>query len=283
MCARIAYVEKQSTQRIERPRIFARYVAIGDSSTEGLDDPDGRGGYHGWANRLAARVAAAQTSPLLYANLAIRGRSTWAIREEQLEPALALRPDLVTLFTGTNDVVKPRFDADAVARDVGLMQRRLIESGATVLGFTLPDLSIVLPLARPIAGRVRALNDALRHAAASSGAVLVDFAKHSVGSDPRLWSADRLHANSTGHERIAAALAWALRLPGTDETWSQPLGTESRRTLGAAILAEIRWQRDYFLPWAWRHLSGRSSGDGRGPKRPALSEVEVRGADASPL
>jgi lysophospholipase L1-like esterase len=275
-------VQKGLSQRIGRPRVFARYVAIGDSSTEGLDDPDGRGGYHGWANRLAARVAAAQSSPLLYANLAIRGRSTRAIREEQLEPAFALRPDLVTLFTGTNDVVKRRFDADVVARDVELIQHRLIDGGATVLGFTLPDLSIVLPLARPIAGRVRALNDALRHAAASSGALLVDFAKHSVGSDPRLWSADRLHANSAGHERIAAALAWALRLPDTDETWSHPLSTEWRRHLGAAILAEARWQRDYFLPWVWRHLRGRSSGDGRSPKRPALAEVKVRGPDDSP-
>ncbi len=263
----------------ERPRVFGRYVAIGDSSTEGLDDPDGRGGYHGWANRLAARVAAAQSSPLLYANLAIRGRSTRRIRDEQLEPAVAMRPDLVTLFTGTNDVIAPRFDADVVARDVEFMQRTLIDGGATVLGFTLPDLSIVLPLARPIAGRVRALNEALRHASAASGAVLLDFAKHPVGSDPRLWSDDRLHANSAGHERIAAALAWALHLPGTDQTWADPLPTEWSRSLGASILAEIRWQRDHFLPWAWRHLRGRSSGDGRGPKRPTLSEVEVRGAN----
>jgi lysophospholipase L1-like esterase len=262
------------------PRVFSRYVAIGDSSTEGLDDPDGRGGYRGWANRLAARVAAAQSSPLLYANLAVRGRSTRRIREEQLGVAVALRPDLVTLFSGTNDVVALRFDADVVARDVEFIQRRLIESGAVVLGFTLPDLSIVLPIARPIAGRVRALNEALRHAAASTGALLVDFAKHAVGSDPRLWSADRLHANSAGHERIAAALAWALRLPDTDESWSHPLPTEWRRTLGASMLAEIRWQRDYFLPWVWRHLRGRSSGDGRGPKRPTLSELELRGADA---
>ncbi|MDB4873797.1 MAG: lysophospholipase [Gemmatimonadetes bacterium] len=253
--------------------MFARYVAIGDSSTEGLDDPDGRGGYRGWANRLAERVAAAQSTPLLYANLAIRGRSTREILDEQLAPALAMQPDLVTLFTGTNDVVKRRFDADTVGRDVEIMQRTLVQNGATVLGFTLPDLSLVLPLGRPIAGRVRALNDALRHASASSGAVLVDLAKHAVGSDPRMWSLDRLHANSAGHERIAAALAWALRLPGTDDSWSHPLPTEWRRPLGATIMAEFRWQRDYFLPWLWRHLRGRSSGDNRGPKRPALSEV----------
>src|ERR1044071_1380382 len=199
---------------------FVRYVAIGDSSTEGLDDPDGKGGYRGWANRLAARVAAAQSAPLLYANLAIRGRSTRQIRDEQLEPALAMQPDLVTLFSGTNDVVKPRFDPATVGADVEFMQRRLIEQGATVLGFTLPDLSLVLPSARPIAGRVRALKHALREAAKSSGAILVDFAAHSVGSDPRLWGPDRLHANSAGHARIAAALARALDLPGTDDRWS---------------------------------------------------------------
>jgi lysophospholipase L1-like esterase len=257
------------------PRVFSRYVAIGDSSTEGLDDPDGRGGYRGWANRLAARVAAAQASPLLYANLAIRGRTTRQILDEQLEAALALKPDLVTLFTGTNDVVRRRFDAEAVGRDVETMQRKLIENGAVVLGFTLPDLSLVLPIARPIAGRVLALNEALRGASAATGAILVDFAMHSVGSDPRLWSEDRLHANSTGHERIASALAWALGLPDTDDSWSHPLETPWSRSLRETLLAEVRWQRHYFLPWIWRHMRGRSSGDGRHPKRPALAPFEV--------
>jgi len=252
-------------------RVFSRYVAIGDSSTEGLDDPDGRGGYRGWANRLAEHVAAAQATSLLYANLAIRGRSTRAIRDEQLEPALAMRPDPATLFTGTNDVVKPRFDADAVGADIEYMQRRLVERGATVLSFTLPDLSIVMPIARPIAGRVRALNDAIRRASSASGAFLVDLAQHPVGSDPRLWGEDRLHANSVGHERIAAALARALQLPGTDDGWSRSCETEWSPSWRETIAAELRWQRRYFLPWVWRHWRGKSSGDGRGPKRPELT------------
>lgn len=258
-----------------RRRAFARYVAIGDSSTEGLDDPDGHGGYRGWANRLAARVASTQASPLLYANLAVRGRNTRQIRDEQLEPALAMRPDLVTLFTGVNDVTSRHFDADAVGRDAEYMQRALIENGATVIGFTLPDLSRVMPITRLFSGRVGVLNDALRRASAASGAILVDVAKHSVGSDPRLWSVDRLHANSAGHERIAAALAWGLGLPGTDDSWSAPLPTPWSRSWAASILAELRWQRDYFLPWLWRHARGRSSGDNRGPKLPGLTKVEV--------
>jgi lysophospholipase L1-like esterase len=258
------------------PNVFGRYVAIGDSSTEGLDDPDGKGGYHGWANRLAEHVARAQSpAPLLYANLAVRGRTTRAIRDEQLELALTMRPDLVTLFTGTNDVVRPKFDAAEVGRDVELMQRSLIEQGATVIGFTLPDLSTVLPMAKRIAHRVEALNDALRRASASTGAILVDLARHPVGSDPRLWSVDRLHANSEGHRRIAAALANGLGLPGFDDSWSQPFAEEWSPSLRQKLLAEVRWQRDYFLPWVWRHLRGRSSGDGRRAKRPTLSPVDL--------
>jgi lysophospholipase L1-like esterase len=257
-------------------RRFARYVAIGDSSTEGLDDPDGAGGYRGWANRLAEKIAAAQGS-LLYANLAVRGLTTRKILETQLEPALAMQPDLVTLFSGTNDVVRRRFDAAAVARDVTTMQRACIARSATVLGFTLPDLSAVMPLARPIAWRVHALNDALRRASEDTGAVLVDFAKYPVGSDPRLWSADRLHANAAGHERIACALAWALELPGTNMDWSKPLEATSPRTFGQKVVAEIAWGRKYFLPWVWRHLNGRSSGDGITAKRPTLTPVSSDG------
>ena len=254
------------------PTRFERYVAIGDSSTEGLDDPDGRGHYRGWADRLAQHIARAQGS-LLYANLAIRGRETHRILAEQLEPALAMRPDLVTLFCGTNDVVRKRFDVEATARDVRTMQTRLIAAGATVLGFTLPDLSRVMPLARPVAPRVHALNEALRSVSRETGALLLDFATYPVAEDPRLWSADRLHANSAGHERIAAALAWKLGLPGTDEAWGLLLPAAPRPGVLATLGGEIAWLARWFLPWVWRHARGRSSGDGMAPKRPALSPV----------
>src|SRR5205823_1424740 len=151
---------------------FERYVAIGDSSTEGIDDPDGAGGYRGWSPRLAERIAGIQ-GRLLYANLAIRGRTTRQIRDQQLEPALAMRPDLATVFSGTNDVLARRFDANAVARDMEAIQRALVEGGATVLSFTLPNLTPVMPIARWLAPRVRALNESIRAAAAASGTILL--------------------------------------------------------------------------------------------------------------
>jgi lysophospholipase L1-like esterase len=254
---------------------YARYVALGDSSTEGLEDPwpDGSG-YRGWANRFAEHVAAAQGSPLLYANLAVRGRKTREVRLEQLDAALAMQPDLATVFSGVNDVVRRSCDVREVAADLEFMLRALRDQGATVLTITMPDLSAVVPLARLMRSRLLALNELVREACARTGAHCADLAAHAVATDMRLWDADRLHANSEGHRRIAAALAESVGMGGHDTWWTEPLPPE--RTPGAlgVIAGEVRWARDYFLPWIWRHARGISSGDGRTAKRPLLLDVE---------
>lgn len=258
------------------PRRFERYVAIGDSSTEGLDDPDGQGRYRGWADRFAERIARSQGS-LLYANLAIRGRHTREVLDQQLQPALDMKPDLATVFTGTNDVVSRRFDLASVAADFHAMQKALVDSGATVLSINLPDLSPVMPMAKLLRERIDRLNDEVRCISAETGAILVDLAAHPVATDPRLWSEDRLHANSDGHERIAWGLAHALGVPGTPEGWDDPLPVMPPKTLAGLAAAEVSWLRRYLLPWLWRHFWGRSSGDGLGPKRPQLAPVVVEG------
>lgn len=83
---------------------WSRYVALGDSFTEGIGDPELRapGGHRGWADRVA-EVLAAKTEDFAYANLAIRGRLLQQISDEQIEPALALRPDLVSISAGGNE------------------------------------------------------------------------------------------------------------------------------------------------------------------------------------
>jgi lysophospholipase L1-like esterase len=256
------------------PVRYRRYVAVGDSTTEGIDDPDGVGGFRGWADRLAERLAA--TNPgLLYANLAIRGRRAAAIRAEQLAAAVAMEPDVATVVAGMNDVLRRRFDALAVAAEVEAMQAALIDAGATVLTFSLPDPGSIMPLARTVRGRVDALNDALRAVAGRTGAVLVDLGAIPVAGDVRLWSVDRLHANPHGHERIAAALAEALRLPGTDGSWADPLPAPvaTRRPQHQIVAAELSWLRTYALPWVVRHAQGRSSGDGITAKRPVLTPI----------
>jgi lysophospholipase L1-like esterase len=256
-------------------RIFERYVALGDSTTEGLDDPDGAGGYRGWANRLAERIAAHQGS-LAYANLGIRGRCARQIKQEQLGPALDLRPDLATVVAGMNDLLRIGFDARAIAGDIGEMQRELVGRGCVVLTFTIPDISRRLamgPFARMLSRRTLALDDELRRVSSTSGAILLDLAAHDLASDPRMWSRDRLHANAEGHARIAAALAQALELPGTDDSWLAPLGAPPSAGLADRLVDDLTWGRDYLVPWLWQRVRGRSAGDHRTPKLPSLTPV----------
>ena len=254
-------------------KTFTRYVALGDSTTEGLEDPDGAGGYRGWANRFAEHLAR-QFGTLEYANLAVRGLEAHRVRREQLGAALAMQPDVATVVAGVNDLLRPRFDADEVAAEVALMIDVLRTGGAEVLSFTMPDMTRVMPLARLLRGRLAALNERLRQTCERTGARLLDLAAHELGGDPRLWHHDRLHANALGHERIGMGLAHTLGLPGY-EGWSAPLPELPPQTFPRAALAEATWAAQHFVPWVVRHARGGSSSAGRSPKRPNLGTLTL--------
>jgi len=257
---------------------YVRFVAMGDSTAEGLDDPDGAGGYRGWADRLAERLAAIDPSTR-YANLAIRGRLTAQIREEQLEPALALRPDLVIISAGVNDLLRPGYDPAVVMGHTEAIHRELIAAGATVACFTMPDLSAFMPVARLVRTRLLAHNAALRALGARTGAIVVDLAASPVAGDPRMWSEDRLHANARGHVRMEQAFAAAIGvLDAGDGGWDEPLPPVAARRRHETLLAELHWSRRHLAPWVLRRVRGRSSGDGVVAKRPQLTPV----LDAAP-
>jgi len=269
---------ERTVRRRERAVSYSRYVAIGDSSTEGLDDPDGTGRHRGWADRFAAHVAGAQPEPLLYANLAVRGLKTREILETQLERALAMRPDLATVFAGTNDIIRRRVDPDAVAADLRTMHRAFHEVGATVLTITMPDLSRVIPGAGRLRPRLEAINAATRAICAETGSLCADLTRYPGAEDPRFWSDDRLHANALGHARIAEGLAHRLGLPGFNDSWAVPLPPIPRASMATRLAAELRWMQRHLLPWLWRHATDRSSSDGITAKRPELTLVVERNA-----
>ena len=220
-------------------------------------------------------MARAQDAPLLYANLAVRGRMTRQLVEEQLEPALAMRPDLATVFSGTNDVIRRGFDLDAVIADLRKLQLALRGQGATVLTITMPDLSEVVPFAKRLSPRLETFNAAVRELCTATGTLLLDVAQHPLACDRRLWHEDRLHANAEGHRRIAEGLAHVLGLPGFDGAWTRPLPPGDPATTWHRGLDEVRWVAVYLVPWMLRRLRGRSSGDGISPKRPNLCPVEL--------
>jgi lysophospholipase L1-like esterase len=249
---------------------YLRYVALGDSQTEGLGDGDDVRGLRGCADRLA-EVLAGQSPDLLYANLAVRGRLAGQVRAEQLPAALVLRPDLATVVAGMNDLMRPRFDADEVAGHLEAMFAALTGQGARVATVTFPDIGRIAPPARPLGRRVLALNSRIREAAGRHGVVIADMSAHAVMTDPRLWSPDRLHASPLGHARIAAAVAHAFALPGSDDTWTLPLPPDTSVRTGLRVVgAELRWAGGFLGPWLLRRVRGRSSGDGRQAKRPGL-------------
>jgi lysophospholipase L1-like esterase len=260
---------------------YTRYVAIGDSTTEGLEDPTPDGlGYRGFADRLAARLAREQPG-LLYANLGIRGRKMHRIREEQLEPALALHPDLVSIVGGINDILRPRIDFDQVVGDLDQMVAAFTARGATVLGMTFPDAAKIMPAARPARKRVHAFNLAVRELADRHGMLIADLERHGV-VDARLWSVDRLHANTAGHARIAAAMTQALGLQPDEDPWAS-LPPAERVSRATAVTTELAWMARHMAPWIMRRIRGRSSGDGRAAKRPSLAPIELSSETAAEL
>jgi lysophospholipase L1-like esterase len=247
-----------------------RLVAIGDSTVEGIEDPGPGGVYVGWADRFARHLDVLHPG-LLYANLAVRGQTAREARQTQLGPALALAPDFAVVVAGVNDVLRPMLDPDSLRDDLFAMHAELSATGTQVLTFTMPDMTRVAPLAVVLRRRLQLLNSITLQCRERYGSIVVDLAAVPAASHPALWHSDRLHANSEGHRRIAAALAESV---GYDvEDWrAEPPPRPSPGRIHVA-LGETAWVGSHLLPWVWEHLRGQSSSDGVTCKRPNLSPV----------
>ena len=248
-----------------------RYVALGDSTVEGLEDPGPDGAYVGWADRLARHLSRAHPG-LLYANLAVRGLTAAEVRATQLDAALALRPDVAVVVAGVNDVLRPRFDAGALRDDVHAMHAALAGAGARVASFTMPDMTRVAPLAVVLRRRLETLNEVTRETAGLFGTAVADLAAEPLSSDPALWHDDRLHANSEGHRRVALALAEVLGVPAGD--WREPLPHVAQPTRAEVALRETGWVASHLVPWLWGRVRGKAPEEDRVCKRPELLPVE---------
>jgi lysophospholipase L1-like esterase len=251
--------------------VFHRYVALGDSFTEGVGDhdPTRPNGVRGWADRVA-EVLAGRANDFGYANLAIRGRKMRAILDEQVEVALALDPDLVTIYAGGNDILRPRVSIDDLVAAYAGAVGRLRDAGAYVVLFTGFDLGFA-PVFRHLRGRVATYNELVREVADDHAAGLVDFWRMREYRDPRLWDADRLHMSPAGHHRMAGAVLDVLGVSHPPVPLDRaPLPELDRRQRRDADLA---WARSHAAPWVQRRLRGTSSGDGLPPRYPALAPV----------
>ena len=154
-------------------RRLASWVAVGDSFTEGLSDEAPDGTYVGCADRLAALLAA-RDPDFRYANLAIRGKLLREIVDEQVPVAVRVKPDLVTICAGGNDLIVPGCDLDALAEEYEQAVVELRAAGCEVVMFTGPDPRNQ-PVVRRVRGKIAIYNGHLRAIADRHGAMLVDL------------------------------------------------------------------------------------------------------------
>jgi lysophospholipase L1-like esterase len=245
---------------------WTRYVAIGDSFTEGIGDPEpaSPGGHRGWADRVA-EVLSTTTTDFAYANLAIRGRLLQRIVDEQVDVALGLNADLITFSAGGNDIIRPNTDPDEVAVRYEEAVARLSANGATVVIFTGPDFAGT-PVLRRSRPKVAIYNENLHAIALRHNAVIADMWALAELKDPQMWAIDRLHVSPLGHHTAARAVLAALDV----ENELEPMHPEKlpAKSWRQARSDDIVWAREYFAPWVMRRLRGQSSGDGVVPKRP---------------
>jgi len=252
---------------------WTRFVAIGDSFTEGVGDPDpdSPGGLRGWADRFA-EVLSGYDDDFAYANLAVRGKLIQQIADEQVDAALDLRPDLISACAGGNDVIRPGTDPDEVAAKLERMVERLSESGATILLFTGVDTEFQ-PVFRTIRGKVAIFNENVRKVAQRHDCVVVDQWAIQELQDGRYWAGDRLHLNALGHHTIARAALDALNVPHDLRPLDPPPLPE--RSWRKARAEDVVWAKEHLVPWVIRRLKHVSSGDGIMPKRPVAEAVHA--------
>ncbi|WP_427923735.1 SGNH/GDSL hydrolase family protein [Streptomyces sp. cg40] len=183
-----------------------RFVALGDSLTEGVGDPVGEE-WRGWAALLADGLAGQPEDTVEFTNLAVSGAQSRDVLERQTPAGLALKPDVVSVVIGVNDTLRCTFDIQALAARLDKVYAAFTAQGAVLLTACLPDPGAMLglpgALARPLARRQRAVNTVVHALSERYGAVHLHAAEGEWIMDRAIWSADRLHPGERGHRQLA--------------------------------------------------------------------------------
>jgi len=263
------------------PRRWKRYVALGDSLTEGLcdDSRQAPGELRGWADRLSMLLVGsgspefgATPKRLRYANLAVRSRTVADLLERQIPHALALRADLVTVLIGANDLALSGRHPDRIADRIREGIVRLRAAGADVLIVT--PFVAPWPLLRILSRRTVRLAAELRRVATETDAMLLDFTRDPDRIDERMWAADRVHLSSYGHRVLSYRAAAALGVPAAGELGAlDALMHDDAPEARISRISTPAWLWTHVRPWAGRRVRGRTAGDGRAPKHSVLVEV----------
>lgn len=257
---------------------YLRYVALGDSQTEGCNDLRADGSWRGWADRFAERLAATTSPQLTYANLAVGGCRARHVHDVQLPAALALEPDLASVCVGMNDLLRHDFDVEETVAQIEATFAALRATGCRVLAVTFPDVALMLPVMAWLRPREAELNARVVDAARRHGVDVLDLFGLDLPADPQVWSHDRIHGSSYGHSRIAAGAAEVFGLPGSDHSWAEVTGPVPRGL--HRVARDVWWLASFVGPFLVKQVRG--TGQGPGAKRPVLLPVDTGNEDDRP-
>jgi len=251
---------------------WRRFVAVGDSITEGLCDPIiGRGEpWLGWADRLSVILAGSaqlHEQPFSYANLAVRGRGVRDVVHDQIPRAIEMKADLVSVLVGANDLAGVGNDPDRVAAELETGIAALRASGADVLLGTIFDPRFAFFL-KPLRGRAAVYNANLWSIARDHETFTLDLWGMRELQTPGMWAQDRVHLTPSGHRLLALKASHSLGVAYTEVSAEALEGLDRLPTVG--------WLREHVLPWAGRRIRRSNSGDGIEAKIPELIKVITR-------
>ena len=254
---------------------FKNFIVLGDSFSEGMTDIEVAGKFKGWADRVADEMAK-HVDGFKYANLAVRGKLIHQVVTDQVPEALKMiGPDtLVSFHAGANDVIRPKYSAEITlpeyAKAVRDFAAQLNKYGARLMLFTVQESAAATTRTGVIWNqRFKDFNHQVRQLALETGAILNDANDGRYPNDIRFLAFDRLHLNPEGHHRVAQGVQENLGLP-FDAGYKIPLPPAKRENPFKKKLVNALWIITFVIPWLYRRLRGKSSGDGRIAKYPSL-------------
>ena len=233
--------------------------------TEGMSDEVIDGHYRGWADRVADELAKSNSN-FTYMNLAIRGKLLKQVVDYQIPEAIKYiegKQTLVSFHAGANDVLRPNYQADLLLPKYEEGIRQLTDAGATVIIFTVIDK--VEGKGKTAAlwhQRFSNFNENVRKVAAKYPVILFEAKDAEFLNDRRFLAFDRLHMNSEGHRRLANAVLQGLGYE-FDPNWKVAPAVAKKKNKVVRVATNIVWVATFLIPWIWRRIRGKSSGDGR--------------------
>ena len=258
------YQKLLNTLVIGKP--YSSYIAIGDSLSEGLGDftfhKTRR--YNGWTDRLAglmAKEAFENSQEFKYANFALRGSKLEVIMDRQLNQAIKLNPDLVTVMAGSNDLMSSPEKLPRLRDSYRAGVERLAENGIDViLVNTINPLH--LRVFKPLRYRAERMSELIGDVANEYSLPVVDLFGIESFADLCYWAEDMVHFSGHGHIKLANEAAELLQL----KYRFKEAEAHERSTPARDVVNTIRWIHKDVIPFTKRKIKGVTSGDGMNPK-----------------